>query len=70
MHQRRDETHYLTYENKGKSFVLQDNDGRRYYYLRADVQVPSMINAWLQVIGVLLFSAGIMGFVLERRFFK
>jgi hypothetical protein len=33
-------------------------------------QVKREVNAWLQVFGVLLFSAGIMGFVLERRLFK
>ncbi|MFT6990623.1 MAG: hypothetical protein ACJASL_002603, partial [Paraglaciecola sp.] len=33
-------------------------------------ELKRQVNAWLQVFGVFLFSAGIMGFVLERRLFK
>ena len=70
MYGRRDEINFSTYDNKGRSFVLQDDGGRRLYYFRAEVQAPRLINAWLQVIGVFLFCAGFMGFYLERRFFK
>ncbi|MFD2167428.1 helix-turn-helix domain-containing protein [Thalassotalea euphylliae] len=44
--------------------------GKRYYRHFKEVQVPQPINAWLQVLGVLLFTAGLLGFVLERKLFK
>ncbi|ALO33485.1 hypothetical protein CMT41_01190 [Colwellia sp. MT41] len=34
------------------------------------LQQPIAINAWLQVLAVLLLASGIMGFVLERKLFK
>lgn len=57
-------------DNKGSSFVLPVEGGKRKYYFEKPIKIEQAINAWLQVLGVLLFSAGFMGFVLERRLFK
>jgi len=43
--------------------------GQRYFSQRDDITIPRAINSWLQVLGVLLFACGFMGFVLERRLF-
>ena len=67
----RKDTHYLLIrENRGQSFVMNVEEGKRYYRLGKEEQIPLSINAWLQIFGVLLLCSGIMGFVLEKRFNK
>ena len=58
------------FEYQGPYFRTYTPNGYRHYQLMKEKVVIRPINAWLQVFGVLLFSAGIMGFVLERRLFK
>jgi transcriptional regulator with XRE-family HTH domain len=55
---------------QGPYFEVDTKDGYRHYRLMDRREINRPVNAWLQVLGVFLFSAGIMGFVLERRFFK
>ncbi len=73
MAQRSDDEIILTYENKGHSFDMEVEEGKRLFVKKA-VEQPQkktrLINAWLQVLGVLFFVSGVMGFVLERRFYK
>ena len=59
-------------EYQGDTFVKQVEHGSRFYELNriSSRNIPRPINAWLQVLGVLLFASGIMGFILERRLFK
>ncbi len=67
----RKDTHYLLIkENRGPSFVMDVTGGKRYYKLDKEEQIPRSINAWLQILGVLLLCSGIMGFILEKRFNK
>jgi len=70
MTKRRDDVVYLSPQNIGQRFSKEVNGGIRVYHLDKEVEIPQSINAWLQVLGVLLLGAGIMGFVLERRFYK
>lgn len=56
--------------NKGNYFVIPVKGGSRKYFYMDFINVPQPINAWLQMLGIFLFSAGIMGFVLERRLFR
>jgi transcriptional regulator with XRE-family HTH domain len=73
MAQRSDLLVKLVPENKGYSFEEPVEGGSRLFSRKKNalpVNVPRAINAWLQVLGVLLFASGIMGFVLERRLFK
>ena len=70
MTQRGDTEIYLTAENFGQQFVMDVTGGTRVFRLDKEEQIPRSINAWLQMLGVMFFSAGIMGFVLERRFYK
>jgi transcriptional regulator with XRE-family HTH domain len=58
------------FEYSGPYFRLETQGGYRHYRLMKEKPVRRSINGWLQVFGVFLFSAGIMGFVLERRLFK
>ena len=44
--------------------------GKRQYRLDKKEKLPRAINAWLQILGVLLLCSGIMGCVLEKRFNK
>lgn len=67
---RRDSKVFLSNEYLGEHFIQQIEGGRRFYRFDKEDVIPQQVNAWLQIIGVLLFSAGIMGFVLERRFYK
>ena len=62
----------MTPEYKGPSFTETVAGGRRIYKLDnlMSKKIRRPINSWLQVLGVLLFASGIMGFVLERRLFK
>ncbi|BAJ00487.1 helix-turn-helix domain-containing protein [Shewanella violacea] len=70
MAKRRNEIILLTDENHGQYFVEESTMGKRQYLLDKKEKLPRTINAWLQIIGVLLLCSGIMGFVLERRFNK
>ena len=62
----------MTPEYKGPSYTETVAGGRRIYKLDnlMSKKIRRPINSWLQVLGVLLFASGIMGFVLERRLFK
>ncbi|AIY64236.1 helix-turn-helix domain-containing protein [Pseudoalteromonas piratica] len=62
----------MTPEYKGPSFTETVAGGRRIYKLDnlMSKKIRRPVNSWLQVLGVLLFASGIMGFVLERRLFK
>jgi transcriptional regulator with XRE-family HTH domain len=70
MEKRVDEKTLAVFEHVGPYIRLETEGGYRQYDLTREKEVKRPINAWLQVFGVLLFSAGIMGFVLERRLFK
>lgn len=70
MKKREHESILLSPTHKGDHFVLAVKGGKRKYYLNKPILIKQPINAWFQVFGVFLFSAGIMGFVLERRLFK
>lgn len=70
MAKRVDEKTISVFAHAGPYFQLNTEDGYRHYRLIREKQVKRPVNAWLQVFGVFLFSAGIMGFVLERRLFK
>jgi len=70
INQRKDVIYHLSYEHKGRGFLMNDENGKRYYSLTGDVQAPRLINAWLQIFGVLFFTAGIMFFVLETRLLR
>ncbi|MCJ8318923.1 MAG: helix-turn-helix domain-containing protein [Colwellia sp.] len=70
MAKRRDDVIYLSPNHRGQRFSLEVEGGLREYYIDREVEIPQPINAWLQLFGVLLMSAGIMGFVLERKFYK
>ncbi|MDE3272679.1 helix-turn-helix domain-containing protein [Pseudoalteromonas sp. G4] len=62
----------LTSNYLGEQYRQQVDGGRRVYKYTGTVGFAQTrsINGWLQILGVLLFSIGIMGFVLERRLFK
>lgn len=62
----------MTPEYKGPSFTETVTGGRRIYKLDQlmSKKIRRPVNSWLQVLGVLLFASGVMGFVLERRLFK
>jgi transcriptional regulator with XRE-family HTH domain len=66
---RHDSEIFLTDENLGAQFVMDVVGGSRLFTFDKAETVPRTINAWLQVIGVLLFSIGIMGFLIERRLY-
>lgn len=70
MNSRSDEVYLTVIESRGESFVLPVEGGSRYYYNSLKDNQPRAINAWLQVLGVFMFASGIMGFVLERRFYR
>jgi len=70
MEQRIDEKSIGIFEHSGPHFRRDIQGGYRHYRLASEKEVKRSVNAWLQVFGVFLFSASIMGFVLERRFFK
>lgn len=72
MAQRSDILVKLIPENKGYYFEMPVEGGSRLFQRSKHdmpLQQPRAINAWLQVLGVLLLVSGIMGFVLERRLF-
>ena len=70
MEQRIDIKTIAIFEHSGPYIRVDVKGGYRHYRLEREKEVKRPMNAWLQVIGVFLFSAGIMGFVLERRLFK
>jgi transcriptional regulator with XRE-family HTH domain len=70
MAKRRDEVILLTFDNLGTMVVRDVPGGKRRFRLDKEETLARSVNAWLQVFGVFLFSAGIMGFVVERRLFK
>jgi transcriptional regulator with XRE-family HTH domain len=60
-------------ENKGYYFEMPVEGGSRLFTkAKHDVplQKPRAINAWLQVLGVFLFTCGMMAFILEKRLFR
>ena len=72
MAQRSDVLVKLVPTNKGYYFEEPVAGGRRLFTKSKHglpIVEPRAINAWLQVLGVLLMISGIMGFVLERRLF-
>jgi transcriptional regulator with XRE-family HTH domain len=70
MAKRVDEKTISVFVHAGPYFRVDTKEGYRQYRLTRTKEVNRPVNAWLQVFGVFLFSAGIMGFVLERRLFK
>jgi len=70
MTKRRDDVIYLSPINQGQRFTKEVVGGKREYHLDKETEIPQSINAWLQVLGILLLGAGIMGFILERKFYK
>jgi len=59
--------------NKGYYFEEPVAGGRRLFTKSKHdlpIKEPRAINAWLQVLGVLLLVSGMMGFVLERRLYS
>jgi transcriptional regulator with XRE-family HTH domain len=53
--------------NKGRKFILNVEGGRRHYYRTNESVIGRPQNSVLQILGVFLFTAGIMGFVFEFR---
>jgi hypothetical protein len=70
MIQRKNLKHLMLSEFSGDTFVKQEGDKRRFYRFTTDFIKPRLINTWLQIIAVVLFGSGIMGFVIERRLYK
>lgn len=67
---RRDDHYLLTTDNRSQRFNIDVDGGKRMYSLDKKVSVPRAINAWLQLLGVLFFAAGFVGFGLERRLYQ
>ncbi|MCF2947115.1 helix-turn-helix domain-containing protein [Paraglaciecola aquimarina] len=67
IHSRTDEKVLISPVNKGRYFVMEVDGGKRKYHQINTIIVQQPVNAWLQILGVFLFSAGIMGFILERK---
>lgn len=70
MANRVDEKTISVFEHAGPNFRVETKEGYRQYRFTGTKKVNRPVNAWLQVLGVFLFGAGIMGFVLERKLFK
>ena len=70
MAQRSDLSVMLSHEDKGQFFDVNVEGGKRMYKRASFADAPRAINAWLQILGVLFITAGVMCFVLERRLFK
>jgi transcriptional regulator with XRE-family HTH domain len=70
MIQRKNLKHLMLSEFSGDTFVKQEGDKRSFYRFTTDFIKPRLINTWLQIIAVVLFGSGIMGFVIERRLYK
>ncbi|WNC68306.1 helix-turn-helix transcriptional regulator [Thalassotalea nanhaiensis] len=69
MTNRKDEIEIDSATYLGSSFMQKVEGGQRHFSQRDSINIPRTINSWLQVLGVLLFACGFMGFVLERRLF-
>ena len=54
----------------GSEFEQPVAQGRRVFYFDKELEQPRKINPWLEVIGIFLAILGVLGFILERRFFK
>lgn len=54
----------------GAYYEVDVEGGRRFFTKYKEVKAPRKVNVWLQVIGVFLFAAGVMGFVIERKLFN
>lgn len=67
---RKDPQVVLSFDNKGQSYDVKVDGGRRLFKFKAIGDQPRSINAWLQIFGVFFMATGIMCFVLERRFYK
>lgn len=70
MEKRFDEIIVTHDDDNGAHYVAEVEGGRRYFKKYKSIQKPRRVNAWLQVLGVFLFGAGVMGFVIERRLFS
>jgi transcriptional regulator with XRE-family HTH domain len=70
MTERKNLKHLMLSEYTGETLVKQEGDKRRFYRFTTDFVKPRLINTWLQIIAVVLFASGIMGFVIERRLYK
>ena len=70
MTQRKDEHFLLSEKFLGQSYVVTYSEGLRVYESRGEKKIARPMNAWLRIAGVFFFVMGIMGFVLERRFYK
>ena len=64
---RRDPHVMHTMLNRGSEFTLSVKGGRRQYYREHETTIDRLQNSVLQILGVLLFTAGIMGFIYEFR---
>lgn len=53
----------------GDEFIQAVEGGKRRYRFDKEIVTPQKQNALLQILGVLLFTTGIMGFVLEKRIY-
>lgn len=56
--------------NKGSSFVIEVDDGKRLFTFSREVEIPQLINALLQFLGIFLLVGGIMGLIVEGRISK
>lgn len=54
-------------QNQGAFFTRPVDGGSRTYYQKETFTQPRAENTWLQIAGVLLFTSGITGFLLENR---
>lgn len=62
---------FKTFNQKGHDFIVEVEGGSRRYVLRDAknmFKVTRIENVILQIAGVFLFSCGVAGFILERRF--
>ena len=70
MTQRTDRQTMILDTNVANYIEQKVEGGSRFYVFKEARRVPQTANTWLQIFGVLLFSCGVMGFVLERKLFK
>ncbi len=66
MENRVDEKVKTLFEYAGPAFKVETENGYRYYQISREKAVSRPVNAWLQALAVLLFSCGVMGFILEK----
>lgn len=70
MDKRRDEQYLLSTAFKGLQFIEPTPEARRLYHFVKERLIERPINGWLEIIGVFIFSIGLIGFFLERRLYK